>query len=253
MTPGHPAERGNTLHPFLSTRQSRALLEESESVRNLLVHTVEAVRQMRYIHVDGDAVFTLGSIGVEKTMKVVLGCHALERTGSWPSKSALCSWGHDIEMLSSQLQKAIAEGLAQTTAPGYAQQLAEWLRENSTIPLVFATLARYGRSGRFHHLDILATDEPGEFDQPSEYWERVEQHVQQSVPEFSSVPFHDSAALDDYRRRLREYIAEDLEAWWFCVHRLGVQGAFGDLGKKIGGEIWVPGRPAPQRLKGELK
>ena len=97
MTPGHPAERGNTLHPFLSTRQSRALLEESESVRNLLVHTVEAVRQMRYIHVDGDAVFTLGSIGVEKTMKVVLGCHALERTGSWPSKwSSPSEWCSDL-------------------------------------------------------------------------------------------------------------------------------------------------------------
>ncbi|WP_145992774.1 hypothetical protein [Micrococcus luteus] len=217
------------------------------------MHTVEAVRQMRYVHVDGDAVFTLGSIGVEKAMKVILGCRTLAGTGSWPSKSVLCSWGHDIEKLSSQLQKAIAEGLAQTTAPGYSQQLAEWLRENSTIPLVFAALARYGRSGRFHHLDILATDEPGEFDQPSEYWERVEQHVQQSVPEFSSVPFHDSVALNNYRRRRREYIADNLEAWWFCVHRLGVQGCFGDLGKKIGWEIWVPGRPTPQLLKEQLR
>lgn len=252
MTPGPSAERKTGLHPLLSWRQEAALLEESASVRSLLGHTVDAIRQMRYIHLDGDAVFTLGSIGVEKALKVVLGCEALERTGSWPSMAMLTSWGHDIEYLSAQLQRALGEGLDRTAAPGYSRNLADWIERNSIIPLVFATFARYGKTGRFHHLNILATDELGEFEPPLDYWERVELHVQESVPGLSSPPFHDSAAFEDYQRRLREYIAEQLEAWWFCVHRLGVQGCFGDLGKAISGEIWGHERSAPHWLNEEL-
>ncbi|QAY63548.1 hypothetical protein ET495_10140 [Xylanimonas allomyrinae] len=136
-----------------------------------------------------------------------------------------------------------------TTATGYSARLAEHVQQSTVLPLLFAAFARYGRSGRFHHLDILATDDPGILDQPTEYWERVERHVREIRPEFQNVPFGDNAAFDGYQKRLRGFIADELDAWWFCVHRLGVQGCFGELGKTIGWEIWDPGRPPPRAWK----
>lgn len=242
-------ERPPGLHPALSTRQGFALLEESSSVRNLLRGTIDAIREMRHVGDDGDSVFTLGSIGVEKAMKVILGCKAVSDNGAWPTKSELMGWGHDIEKLNARLTEAIDAGVGLTAATGYSARLAEHVQQSTVVPLVFATFARYGRSGRFHHLDILATDQPGEVDEPSEYWERVELHVRGTTPEFQAVPFGDNSALDEYEKRLRGFVADELDAWWFCVHRLGVQGCFGELGKKIGWEIWAHGRPVPYTVK----
>jgi len=238
------------LHPALSTRQGFALLEEAGSVRNLLRDTVEAIRSLRFVSLHGDDVFTLGSIGVEKAMKVMLGCNEVEAAGSWPSKKTLKDdWGHDIQRISQLLDTAIERSLARSTHPGYAESLFDRISGSTTLPLLFATFARYGKSGRFHHLDVLATNEPGSDDPPSEYWERVEFHVRTTEPEFAEVPYGDNQALDEYEARLRGRIADELEAWWFCVHRLGVQGCFGDLGKKIGWEIWEPGRGEPHIIR----
>lgn len=212
--------------------------------------SIQAVRDMRYVHIDGDAVFALGSIGVEKTMKVLLGCNAVEDAGAWPRVKELKGWGHDIEKLNARVLVAIDEGLGRTTATGYANRLARRVHDEKVVPLVFATFARYGKSGRFHHLDILATDEPGELDQPSEYWERVEMHLKESRPEFHEIPYGDNAAFDAHEAQLRGFIADELDAWWFCVHRLGVQGCFGELGKKIGWEIWDYNRPKPANVPG---
>lgn len=237
------------LHPALSMRQGFALLAESGSVRNLLRGTIVAIREMQYVSDDGDSVFTLGSIGVEKAMKVLLGCKAVDDGGAWPTKSELQGWGHDIEKLNARLMQAIDAGVGLTAATGYSARLAQHIQQSTVIPILFATFARYGKSGRFHHLDILATDQPGELEQPSEYWERVEFNVRETRPEFKEVPCGDNVAVDDYAQRLRDLIADELDAWWFCVHRLGVQGCFGELGKKIGWEIWAHGRPVPIAVK----
>lgn len=238
------------LHPALSTRQGFALLEEVESVRNLLRDSVEAIRSLRFVSLHGDGVFTLGSIGVEKAMKVMLGCNEVEASGSWPSKKTLKDdWGHDIQRLGQMLDTAVERGLARSTHTGYAKSPSNRISGSATLPLLFATFARYGKSGRFHHLDILATNEPGSDDPPSEYWERVVFHVRTTEPEFAEVPYGENQALDEYEARLHGRIADELEAWWFCVHRLGAMGCFGDLGKKIGWEIWEPGRGEPTSVK----
>lgn len=244
-----PSDRPSGLHPALSMRQGFALLHEAESVRNLMRDSIQAIRGMRFVSAHGDAVFTLGSIGTEKTMKVLLGCAAVEDAGNWPTKKELKDWGHDVEDLNARVLAVIDAGVAGTTATGYSARLAEHVQQSTVLPLLFAAFARYGRSGRFHHLDILATDDPGELDQPSEYWERVELHVRETRPEFHKVPFGGNAALDDYEKRLRGFIADELDAWWFCVHRLGVQGCFGELGKTIGWEVWEHGRPKPSAVK----
>ncbi|GAA3287720.1 hypothetical protein [Nesterenkonia halobia] len=242
-------ESRNGLHPGLSTRQGFALIEEAGSVRNLLRDSVEAIRGLRLVDLHGDAVFTLGSIGVEKAMKVVLGCNEVGASGSWPSKKTLKStWGHDIESLNSFLGYAIECGLARVVHGGYSRELASRIGTSTTLELLFAAFARYGKSGRFHHLDVLATDEPGTDDPPSDYWERVEYHVRSTDPELHEVPYGDNRALDECEARLRDCIADELEVWWFCIHRLSVQGCFGELGRKVGEMIWEPGRPEPRAM-----
>lgn len=236
------------LHPALSMRQAFALLEEAGSVRNLMRDSIQTIREMRYVHLAGDSVFTLGSIGVEKAMKLMLGCAEAADTDAWPSKETLKGWGHDIESLNTLTMLSIEQGISRSTASGYASRLQVRMNESELLPLIFATFARYGRSGRFHHLDILATDEPGKHDQPSEYWDRVELHVRESRSDFHDAPYGDNAALDAYEKALRNVIADELDAWWFCLHRLGVQGCFGDLGKKVGWEIWEVDRPEPKSL-----
>lgn len=239
-------ERRPGLHPALSIRQGFALIEEAGSVKNLLRDSVDAIRSLRFVSLHGDAVFTLGSIGVEKAMKVMLGCNNVEAMGSWPSKKTLRDdWGHDIQALNDLLGSAIEGGLTNCTHVGHAETLASRISGSTTLPLLFAAFARYGKSGRFHHLDVLATDEPGLDDPPSAYWARVELHIRTTDPVFREVPYGDNRALDEYEKKLRGRIADELETWWFCVHRLGVHGCFGELGKKIGWEIWEPGRPEP--------
>ncbi|MFC0675183.1 hypothetical protein [Brachybacterium hainanense] len=218
-------------------------------MRNLMRDSVRAIRDMRFVSAHGDAVFTLGSIGTEKAMKVLLGCAAVEDEGRWPTKQELKDWGHDVEELSARLLSAIDAGLGRTTAKGYSAQLAARIRQSTVLPLLFAAFARYGRSGRFHHLDILATDEPGKLDEPSDYWDRIERHIRETRPEFDVVPYGDNAAFEDYQKRIRGFIADELDAWWFCVHRLGAQRCFGELGRTISGEIWEQGRPTPSAVK----
>ncbi|MEO9249218.1 hypothetical protein ABDK96_16165 [Citricoccus nitrophenolicus] len=92
-------------------------------MRNLLRDSIKAISGMRYVHIDGDAVFTLGSIGVEKAMKVLLGCKAVEEEGAWPSKDVLKAWGHDVEELNTRVLAAIDDGLDQATATRYVGQV----------------------------------------------------------------------------------------------------------------------------------
>jgi hypothetical protein len=51
------------------------------SAQNLLRDSVDALRGLIEPTVHGDAVLTLGSIGVEKAMKIMLGCAEVDRSG----------------------------------------------------------------------------------------------------------------------------------------------------------------------------
>jgi hypothetical protein len=87
---------GSRLHPALSDQQAYALINEIQSAKNLLRDPISAIAELREPPIHGDTVFTLGSIGVEKAMKIMLGCDEVEQNGQWPSLNTLKGWGHDI-------------------------------------------------------------------------------------------------------------------------------------------------------------
>lgn len=84
-------------------QQSFAVIAEAQSVENLMRDAIAAIRGLREPSIHGDAVFTLGSIGVEKLAKVMLGPARLDTVGAWPSTNTMQRWGHDIDGLVARL------------------------------------------------------------------------------------------------------------------------------------------------------
>lgn len=235
---------GSRIHPALSDRQAFALITEAQSAQNLMRDAVDAIRSFREPTIHSDATFTLGSIGVEKTAKIMLGCAAVESEGRWPAQATLKTWGHDIDALVARLLDEVEQRQPQAVATGYAASLIDRIRISSILPLLFASLSRYGRSGRFHYLDILATDEAQRFDAPQAYWDRLENQVAEQV---GGVRGGTQEEFERLLVRVSLTIAYELDVWWFAMHRLGIQGCFGELGRTIGWQIWPPGRPDPLR------
>lgn len=230
------------IHPALSDTQVFALINEAKSAQNLMRDAVDAVRNFQEPTAHSDAVFTLGSIGVEKTLKVMLGCVAVETDGAWPSLARMKQWGHDVETLAATLMTVARERAHLAVANNYMTQLIERVDGSETLSLLFATLSRYGRSGRFYYLDVLATDEIGRFDPPGQYWERLEAHV---AGRLGGIPYGSVEEFDAFIEQVSSAIAVELDTWWFFVHRLGIQGCLGPLGKTFGWEIWPFRRPDP--------
>lgn len=225
-------------------QQTFALLAETQSVQNLMRDAVAAIGSLREPTIHSDAVFTLGSIGVEKLSKIMLGAAAIESDGAWPSKHTMMSWGHDIDGLVERLFATAEQNQPEAVATGYAAELIARVRESTMLPLLFATLSRYGRSGRFHYLDVLATDTRGEFDPPADYWQELER---ETVRMLGGYPGGTPDEFERFLAGVSRTIANELEVWWFAMHRLGVQGCFGELGKHLGWQIWEPGRRDPLR------
>lgn len=69
--------------------------------------------------------------------------------------------------------------------------------------------------------------------------------MRQTSPELGELPVGDNAALREYEKAIHGVIADELDVWWFCIHKLAVLGCFGDLAKRIDYEIWEPGRARP--------
>ena len=232
------------IHPALSMQQSFALIAEAQSVQNLMRDAVTAIGGLREPTIHHDAIFTLGSIGVEKLAKIMLGSAAVEAEGAWPSKDTMKAWGHDIEGLVEKLFTTAEANQPSAVATGYVAGLIARIRESAMLPLLFATLSRYGRSGRFHYLDVLATDTRGEFDPPADYWQTLER---EAVDSLGGYPGGMPEEFEQFLLRVSATIADELNVWWFVMHRLGVQGCFGELGKSLGWQIWEYGRPDPLR------
>jgi hypothetical protein len=154
----------------LNDTQVFALINETQSAQNLMRDAVASIEAFREPIVDGDRVFTLASIGVEKTLKLILGCADLSATGDWPSKKTMQGWGHDINKLNTLAMTMIRENQHLGTAQGYVEVLVERIESNETLRLLFETLTRYGKSGRFHYLDVLGNGESGQYEAPGAYW-----------------------------------------------------------------------------------
>ena len=227
----------------LDLGQSFALLNEAQSAQNLLRDTVDATLHLRHPTLQGDAVFTLGSIGVEKLMKVVLGLVHLRDHGEWPSVKTMKGWGHGVLEMNDLVMATIEANIHQATHSPYVQQLVDSLKGDIQWPLLVATFNRYGLSGRFYYLDHLAQGRPSDWEAPIEFWNRLEQSVTDARPEILSLILSSDRGESERGYALLSHAsAKSLNNWWHLVYRAAIQGCFGERGKTIGFEIWPLGQ-----------
>lgn len=239
-------ENQNSLTTAVSEQQRLALIGEAQSALNLMTDSISAIRTLREPRLHGDAVFSLGSIGVEKIMKILLGCAEVERSGAWPTKEVLQStWGHNIRRLSADVVSAARAGLHSSSNRDYAEALLDRIEASTILPLLFATLSGYGLSGRFYNLDVLATDDPGKYASPLDEWYALETHVAMIEPRLHGRIPGDPEGLEEQLAILSDTISDELEAWWYCVHALALLKCFGLLGFQISIGMWDLTRPSP--------
>lgn len=245
MTTKRSNDPGSTIDPRLSRTQMFALIREATSAKNLLRDCIISIRNMIYLDSDADTTFTLGSIGVEKLLKLILGCNEINEVGHWPSKRTLSKdWGHDIEKLNNLVNKILLSKTHTGRSSNYTQQLTTRITGSNIIPLLFKTLACYGNSGRFYYLNILATGASNHNRPPLKLWEDIEEHITSTFSDFAKVPT-DNKGIDNYISRVNNLIADELYTWWFCIFKLAQNNYFGPTAMILASELWDLDQKAP--------
>ena len=113
--------------------QSMALLNEAQSAQNLLRDTVGAIVRLRHPIVHGDSVFTLGSIGVEKLMKIVLGLVHLRGSGTWPTVKVMKSWGHGVLEMDALVASTLEANMAASTTQTIRREASQSASSGSAL------------------------------------------------------------------------------------------------------------------------
>lgn len=137
----------------LTPKQELAFLREIEGTRNLLAYGLRTIREGAFIETTREPIFTMLSIGVEKLLKLALGCSQLSTTSSWPSKGWMKSQGHgSAEMRASLL--GVLDGL-EVPISEFVSNLRDQCEGSALQGEIVRVLDTYGRWGRFYYLDRL--------------------------------------------------------------------------------------------------
>lgn len=225
--------------PYLDREKAFALIEEMTSARNLLAYGTRVVRTAAFLETTRDPILTLLSIGVEKLYKLTLGLASLDTSQSWPTIDQMKGFGHNLADMHSSIMAELSARTASSTE--YVRSLvAEVEADPVVIPLI-ATLGRYGRSGRFYHLDRLG-DAPQPWDSPGEYWQRMEDAViqdQQVARAYTAAleASSNNALWDQLASSINQRIADTVERLWTMIAVCGRNRALGEAGTTFGFEI----------------
>lgn len=224
----------------LNSHQSSALIEEAQSVANLLRDGILAIRRLREPTVHQDAVFSLTSIGVERLLKIAVGIHFLDKEGRWPSVDEMKKFGHNLGDLQTKVLEIIDIGGEHNQ---YVRERVEFLKSSPTLTALLNALSHYGQGGRFFNLNVLGDAKRSEkYISPSEHWELIELTVLAEYPELQTVIDED---FEGGLASIAEQIAALLDKWWFSLHRVMLNAALGPYGKQLGWLVWEVDRPDP--------
>ena len=225
--------------PNLTQAQGFAFVGEITSTRNLLGYGLRVLKEGRFFDTTKDPIFTMLSIGVEKHLKLVLGVISLDSAQCWPTRSEMKGYGHGIAEM---WDRVMGEVKARTASKGdYLRGLVAAVDADPVLRPLLEVLDRYGQSGRFYNLDLLAEDPQREL-APDELFRAVE-HTAMAEPEvlrtytaaMSNVS--DQAAWDEFYATLRGRIARSIEQAWEMLSRVGMHGAFGPVGNLLGVDL----------------
>lgn len=211
-----------------------ALSDEVDAAASLLRHGLRVLESYTFAARDADAVFVCLAGGAEKLLKLSTGLHALDTTGSWPSKAAMMGIGHDIVKLYSHVRDLIVQDApSRSTAPGFITDLLGKVDNDPHIDHVLEVLGTYAKKGRFYNLDHLA-DDAQSGDSPKLLWEALHQGLLKLHPELlvQLASVNQSHAA---RTELNSLIIRSITDWRELITRAWRTGVFGRLAKQ-----WAP-------------
>ncbi len=223
----------------LDSQKAFALIGEMTSTRNLLGYGVKVLRVSRFMETTRDPIMTLLSIGVEKLLKLTVGVVSLDETTSWPSKSTMTAFGHGIDDLFDHAMVQIRSRTA--TSSDYVQDLVATVENDIVLRPLLAALDRYGKSGRFYNLDLLA-DRPQPDTDPAHMWDEAE-GAALGDPAIARLQLiansrsNDNQAWDNFYAALQGRMADSIEGCWNMISRVGINHALGVTGDVLGWEL----------------
>lgn len=223
----------------LDSQKAFALIGEMTSTRNLLGYGVKVLRASRFMETTRDPIMTLLSIGVEKLLKLTVGVVSLDETSSWPSKSTMMAFGHGIDDLFDHAMAQIRSRTA--TSSDYVQDLVATVENDTVLRPLLAALDRYGKSGRFYNLDMLA-DSPQTDTDPAHMWDEAERAAlgDPAIARLQLIATsrsNDNDSWDNFYAALQGRMADSIEGCWNMISRVGINHALGVTGDVLGWEV----------------
>lgn len=223
----------------LDNAKSFALIGEMTSTRNLLGYGVRVLRGARFLETTRDPIMTMLSIGVEKLLKLTVGAISLDETQRWPSKRTMITYGHGIAELYDTVMASILDRTIDSS--DYVKSLVAGVTDDPVLPALLAALDRYGMSGRFYNLDMLA-DSPQVDPDPARMWDAAEQAALghpgiANLQRIAMERLSDNGAWDSFYSAVQGHTADSIERLWMMISRVGINHALGVTGATLGWEV----------------
>lgn len=232
----------NQYNDALTQLQESYLMQEIDSAKRLVQYGIHTLRSAVSIETTREPILTLLSIGVEKLLKLALGCAYLDENHEWIPAKTLKKYGHDLKEMDSLLREVIEQRVNKATHPQCVKDVLHELERDLLWPLVLDTLNRYGKSGRFYYLDALGNN-CQEDKSPKHYWEKVEDEARKMDPSLQDLLHRyisRECRREEYIQTLTAKIAECLETWRELIAVAAKQGVLGDRAKDWGHSLKLP-------------
>jgi hypothetical protein len=208
----------------LARQKLAAVTGETADASALFSQGLAILRTMRHDFGQAAVVMALVASGAEKMLKLTVGLAAQDHGHPWPDKKYMRNTiGHLVASGDQAARAALRQG--RKTMNGHLQQLAAAVDADTVLAAALAALQRYGESGRFYQLDLLA-EQPQPVASPAQAWGDMVTKLFDTRADLPGL-IGSAETYEAGRRQINEAVADGLQRWWelyWAAWRFGVIG-----------------------------